>query len=210
LYTAGSNYVDDQINRLVVELKQKDLYDETLILITSDHGEMFNEYEIPDDLAVQHPNNLSDYITRVPLVFAGGSLPNRTINGIASGIDIAPTIASLVGIDVPDKWEGVIIDSNEYKQRNHVYSVTGCGKRQDNKDREDIPRDTLHVSLRTTDDAVLWWSGGVKSPEFYDRTEHHSDPTIREIKVKNMNPADKSEYIDVISEKFPKKIGRCI
>lgn len=207
LYDAATRYVDDQIERLVEQLRARRLWDETVLVVTSDHGEMFDDRPIPDDYAFKHPNYLCDYVTHVPLVFAGGGLPDERIGGVASGMDVAPTIGTLVGAGVPAEWNGDVIGGPEYAERAYVHSVSGRGVRGDHSPGE-IQSNVLHASLRTAEETVLWWSGSAHGPEFYDREATHDDPTVHETAVDPDAVPNGDAYVEAVAERFGEAAAR--
>lgn len=94
LYLGEVRYVDDQLGKLMNHLKKKGLYDQTLIFVTSDHGEEFGEHE-----GFFHGHSLYNELLRVPLivkmpgsVFKGRRVPNVTTTAIL------PTILELCEI----------------------------------------------------------------------------------------------------------------
>jgi arylsulfatase A-like enzyme len=200
LYEAGAHYIDDQIERLVETLKQRKEWEETVLIVTADHGELFGDCSLPDDYPWEHANFLYDYITHVPLVIAGGTVPKDTIGGVASGFDIAPTVARLLDIEVSNDWVGSPISSESYYDRDSVYSVTGRGSKQDMTESELIPPETLHVSLRSSEKAVLWWSGEHYGPETFERTDTHTDPTVHETPLEGA--IESTERIKQIEKEF--------
>jgi arylsulfatase A-like enzyme len=200
LYIGSAKYVDDQISRMITHIKSAGLWDETLLIVTSDHGEMFSERSIPDYYPFEHPSYLCDYVTHVPLVLASGALSNKTINKTISGIDIAPTIAAIAGAEIPDMWHGIPIESSKQDKRKHVYSVTGPGSRLTQKN-EGFPDSVMHASLRTECQTVLWWSDEQRSAEFYDRTKTHLDPTAHEMTISD-NKLINNCFIDIIESRF--------
>lgn len=206
LYIGCARYVDDQIARVVTEVKSRDLWEETLLVITSDHGEMFSERSIPDYYPFEHPSYLCDYITHVPLVFAGGTLSEDTIGGTVSGMDIAPTIATVVGAEIPDMWRGIPIGDSEHDKREHVYSVTDPGSRLIQKD-EGFPESVMHASLRTKNRAILWWSDATRESEFYERSQTHTDPTAHETPI-DVDDSSGKAYVDLIASRFSEVEGR--
>lgn len=167
LYLASARYVDDQIARLVDELKGASRWGDTLLIVTGDHGEMFGDHDIPDDIPLRHPNYLCESVTRVPLVFAGGAVESDRVTEPISGRDVPPTLVRTVGETPPESWDGRPLGEGG----SEALSVTGRGVKQDHQPGQEIPSDTLHASLRTDDYAVLWWSNGVRPPEFLKRTE---------------------------------------
>ena len=80
----------------------------TLVVFTSDHGESLGE--VHDKPYVGHTHALWDEVVRVPLVMAGPGVRENDVvsDGLAELVDVAPTIALLVGIPVEPawKWEG--------------------------------------------------------------------------------------------------------
>ncbi len=95
LYAAEIASLDASIARLLEELTRLGIKDETLLLLTADHGEAFGEpgyYE--------HPRFLSDVLTRVPLIVAGAGVSSRpAVDSPVSTLDIAPTIAKAFDVD---------------------------------------------------------------------------------------------------------------
>jgi arylsulfatase A-like enzyme len=80
----------------------------TLVVFSSDHGESLGE--VRDRPYLGHNQALWDEIVRVPLVMAGPGVQENEVrsDGLAELIDVAPTIATLLGIAVEPawKWEG--------------------------------------------------------------------------------------------------------
>jgi len=101
LYDGGIASVDAQIRRLVDELKARGRYHDTLLVITSDHGE-----ELWDHGRTGHGYNLFDENLRVPLIVHHPSLPSMRVADLVRSFDIAPTITELLGAKTPDAWQG--------------------------------------------------------------------------------------------------------
>jgi len=98
LYDAEVRYVDDNVGRLVTTLKELGIYDESLIILTSDHGEEFWEHG-----RFEHGHSLYDELVGVPLLikppkFAG----HKRCDEVVSNGSIMPTVTELCGIEVPD------------------------------------------------------------------------------------------------------------
>ena len=96
--------VDRQIGRLLDGLAERGLADDTLVVITGDHGEAFGD---PHD-TYGHGRRLYQENVNVPLIlwnpkmFAGG-LRSQTIGG---HVDISPTLMDILGLPVPQAWQG--------------------------------------------------------------------------------------------------------
>ena len=97
LYDGEINYTDDIfIKPLIRKLKDLGLYDKTLIIFTSDHGEEFYEHK-----GWGHGINHYNEQIRVPLIikFPGEKYRGKKIKARVGLIDIVPTILDVAGID---------------------------------------------------------------------------------------------------------------
>lgn len=74
LYDQEVRYVDHCIGKLIAFLRQNNLYDQTSIILTSDHGEMFWEHD-----RLSHPTELYDELLRVPLIVKGPDVPSDSV-----------------------------------------------------------------------------------------------------------------------------------
>lgn len=103
LYDGEIRFVDEAgVGRLVKMLEKRGLLDDTLLVITADHGEEFFEHG-----EFGHRLNLHDTSLRIPLIFrAPGHIPAGRVVGEQVGIiDIMPTILSVIGL--PPSPEGM-------------------------------------------------------------------------------------------------------
>ena len=103
LYDGEISYWDAEFGKLVTGLKERGLYDELTIVITSDHGEEFNEHG-----GFWHGTTLYDEQVRVPLLV---KLPNGRRGGTVvrhwvQSIDLMPTVLRELGVDVPAGVQG--------------------------------------------------------------------------------------------------------
>lgn len=93
-YDAGIAYTDEQIGVLFDNLRQQGVYDDTLIIITADHGEAFGEHQLMD-----HGVSVYEDQIRVPLIIKwprGVKPPDAA--GQASGVDLMPTVLDVAGL----------------------------------------------------------------------------------------------------------------
>ncbi len=105
LYDGKVHFVDRYVGKLMDHLKQTGLDQNTLVVLTSDHGEML--YSHPDDFLTFDHRSLYDPVMHVPLIMSGPGLPKgKVIDAIASNLDTAPTILNLTGIAPPADAEG--------------------------------------------------------------------------------------------------------
>ncbi len=103
-YDAEIADFDSCFDDLLDFLKDNHLYDNTLIVLTSDHGEEFYEHG-----AWEHGHSLFQEIIHVPLIV---KLPDNksagaVLNGTCSHVDILPTILELVGINPWQHLQGI-------------------------------------------------------------------------------------------------------
>ncbi len=103
-YHAEVRYVDAEIGRLLAALRQYQLADRTLVVVTSDHGEGLGEHQ-----ETTHSYFVYDTTMRVPLIFwAPRLIPEpRRVRDLVRLIDVAPTILDLVGLPPPAEIQGV-------------------------------------------------------------------------------------------------------
>jgi arylsulfatase A-like enzyme len=103
LYDSELAYNDDEIGELVAALKAHDLYDDTLILVTSDHGEEFGEHG-----SSRHGKTLYEDLLHIPGIvkLPGSRSAGQRSAALASNLDLAPTILDAVGVPVPGAMQG--------------------------------------------------------------------------------------------------------
>jgi arylsulfatase A-like enzyme len=104
-YDVEIRSVDAALGVLVADLKRRGLYDRTLLIVTSDHGEEFGEH----GKMGWHSHTLHDELLRVPLVvkFPGSWRAGTSLDAQVRGIDVAPTVMSVARIAIPPAFEGV-------------------------------------------------------------------------------------------------------
>lgn len=97
-YYAESKRFDQMIEKAVALLKKKGIYDQTLIVITSDNGMPFPRVKA----------NAYDMSTNIPLIIRWGDhfIKGKRLNEFVSLIDLAPTFLSAAGVLVPAAMQG--------------------------------------------------------------------------------------------------------
>jgi arylsulfatase A-like enzyme len=98
LYDGEVAHVDDHIGRLLAHVEALDLTEQTLVIVTADHGE-----ELLEHGAWGHGHTLYEEAVRVPLIMAGPSITpqRRVVSDPVSLVDVMPTLGSLVGVPMP-------------------------------------------------------------------------------------------------------------
>ncbi len=104
LYDSGIFYVDLELGRLLDELRAQGLYEETVVVVTADHGEAFLDHNLFMHQEVYDP------LIRVPLIMrlprSPGSAGGHTVDSEVLLEDVAPTLLELAGAGVPEIWTG--------------------------------------------------------------------------------------------------------
>lgn len=103
-YRNALRYADLALEQLLIGLKERQLYDNTVFLFLGDHGEAFHQH--PGNYG--HTFHLYEENVRVPyLIHAPGLVEKpRRLRRLASLIDTGPTILDLLGIAPPGAWQG--------------------------------------------------------------------------------------------------------
>jgi choline-sulfatase len=100
-YDSEVAYTDKMVGRVLEAIAAAPYADRTAIIVTADHGEMLGEHG-----AVRHGFSTYEEEMRVPLLlYLPGRAPAR-VTAPRSAIDLAPTIAELFGVKVPEGWRG--------------------------------------------------------------------------------------------------------
>ena len=92
-YDGGVRAADEMVGRLLDHLDDRGLRDDTVILVTSDHGK-----EIGDRNQVRHGHSLQEEMVHVPLWLSAPGLKPGVIDSPKSLIDVAPTLIELLGL----------------------------------------------------------------------------------------------------------------
>lgn len=101
-YFAAVTGVDENFGRLLQKLKDDGLYDDTIIVLTADHGELLCAHRLWSK-HVWYEESVA-----VPFIIKYGDryIKGRT-ESVLNGVDIMPTILSLMGLPIPNTVEGV-------------------------------------------------------------------------------------------------------
>jgi arylsulfatase A-like enzyme len=92
LYDGATRYIDSQIGRVLQGLKDLGLYKDTLIILTSDHGEGLGQH------GVWGHGTVYDHTVYVPIILKHPDLPQRkAVDGYVQHVDLFPTIQEITG-----------------------------------------------------------------------------------------------------------------
>jgi arylsulfatase A-like enzyme len=105
LYAAEVAYADREVGRLLALVRDLELLNRTLVVLTADHGESLTEH----GYFFNHSASLHEPVLRVPLIlrFPEGRWAGRRISRIAGLVDVAPTIREVLGLRAPRRMDGL-------------------------------------------------------------------------------------------------------
>ena len=101
LYDAAIWDADRQLARLVEQLRELQLLEDTLLIVVSDHGE-----ELFDHGRSGHGFTLFEENLRVPLLLRHASLAPVRVAAPVGLVDLAPTVVDVLGLAAPESWQG--------------------------------------------------------------------------------------------------------
>ena len=128
-YMAAINRLDENVGRLVAKLKEKGLYENTILIYTSDHGSHFKTRNL------EYKRSCHDSATHTPLIIRGGPFQGgKKEDRLVSLIDLPPTMLDLAGIPIPKSYMGHSLVrelTGEEPERDCVFiqiSESQCGR----------------------------------------------------------------------------------
>lgn len=100
-YYAATTYSDAQIARVLDALERLGLADNTVVIVSSDHGWSLGDHTL------WNKHSLFNLATQSPLIVrAPGASSNTRVSGVVEYLDIYPTVVELAGLPVPDHLQG--------------------------------------------------------------------------------------------------------
>jgi arylsulfatase A-like enzyme len=104
-YDTGIHYADHYVGKLVEDLKRLGIYEDTAIVISSDHGENHGELNVWGD------HQTADYVcNRIPLIVRWPGITDSQAGEVREGLhynlDLTATLADLAGAEAPAVWNG--------------------------------------------------------------------------------------------------------
>ena len=129
-YLGMLRLLDDQLARLVTYMKQKGLYENTVIVYLADHGDYLMDYGLQGK-GIGMPESL----IRIPMVWSGGGVRARNQHHTAfvSDADIMPTFCEAIGAEIPHGVQGrslwPLLEGKDYPEEEFrsIYSEVGFG-----------------------------------------------------------------------------------
>jgi arylsulfatase A-like enzyme len=109
-YDGGVAAADELVGRLVAALRDRQLLAETIVIVTSDHGEEFWDHA---NRAAYHGHTLYNELLHVPLVWYDPALARRGVRVVdpVSLVDIVPTVLARLGLPPAADLDGIDVGS---------------------------------------------------------------------------------------------------
>ncbi len=118
-YDAEIRYMDEHIGALLDDLRQRGLYENTWIIVLSDHGELMGDATLGGGPRTGHGHSLSEAEIHIPLIVkrpgshAAKRPPGGTIDARVQQTDVLPTLLEALGLPVPEGVQGRPFDAPE-------------------------------------------------------------------------------------------------
>ena len=120
-YLNAVRSTDAFIAQLERGLNEMNVADDTIVVITGDHGEAFGEHG-----QLAHGFTAYDEELHIPLVVVDPRNPHESrIESIGRQIDVAPTLLGLLGYDEPESWQGTNLLGGYLPERAYLFSSSG-------------------------------------------------------------------------------------
>lgn len=140
LYYGNCRYIDDQLSRVFALLEELGIREDTIICFTSDHGDYLGEHGL-----MHKSPTVYDCLTKIPFIWwwPGHIAPGqRCAELVEAGVDLAPTIYDLCGIQHPPGMQGIslaraLLGQESYPERDACFCEVGIEESQ--LTPEDIP-----------------------------------------------------------------------
>jgi len=143
LYDGQVKQLDDYMGQLTEKMKKWGILDNTVIIITSDHGEELFEHGFVGHASTSLNAKLHDEIIHIPLIiWWPKKVKHRVVDELAQQIDIMPTILDMLGLPPSEGLQGYsLLPSIQDKSANNlrpVFCETILGGYQSTKEMEEI------------------------------------------------------------------------
>ncbi len=168
-FDIGLSHLDRQVGRLMKQLEQAGLADNTYLIFTADHG---SETQNPQRrVGAELPLMFFDEFLRVPNIVVGPDIDPRRIDALTSHLDLGPTICDLAGLTPPPAFRGLSLAQRRNRPEEQVLSEnTGRGSC-------DLVNKTIYIGARTPTMKVVYEAEAetVREREVYDIEKDHRE-----------------------------------
>lgn len=189
-YDAEIKYTDSEVGKVLDYLKASKLLENTIVVITADHGESLGE----NNYYFEHGMLVNEGTIHIPLVIRHPDLKNHMVfDSLMQSTDIAPTILNFLGINSLTNTDGInfskLIYQNKTKDdlHNYIYSCTPYGYKD------------FYETIRTKNDKIVR-----KDEQEYSYFDLTNDITETNNKYQESNQAYLDKQTSLLSS-FGKK-----
>jgi arylsulfatase A-like enzyme len=155
LYDAEIRYMDHEIGKLFEALRASGRFAGALIVVVSDHGELFQEHGL-----IQHGYWLYEELIRAPMIvrLPGAKRAGEVDDSMVSGVDVLPLIAREVGLSLPPEIDGMAVGEREtlVAQYHHNPSIAEVRGRRVDRDLVAVVRWPWKLILSDQGQAELY------------------------------------------------------
>ena len=180
-YYACASFIDDQIGLMLEALEESGQADNTIVILTSDHGFHLGEHGMWSKISLFEQATRVPMIVRIPGVTVGA-----TCGEIVELVDLYPTLCDMVGLDLPhEKLEGIsflpLVETPDIAWKKAAFILCRQGKH-------------LGRSIRTKSHRYTEWI------DYADRDDDHAIVRFTELyhldldELEQVNLANRIEY----------------
>lgn len=130
VYAGLVRLLDDCVGRIIDELKAQGIYDDTLLIFTSDHGEMLGSHCLWQKMCMYEESVRTPLFLKFPDRFNTG---DGDSNALVSAIDIVPTLCDYLDIPIPEGVAGTsllpLVQGGQLKRERLFIQFDGNGAR---------------------------------------------------------------------------------
>lgn len=161
--------IDDQLGKLITYLKEEGLYENTLIIYTSDQGYFLGEHGFFDKRFIYEPSLRMPTVVKMP----AKEKANYREGALLLNVDFAPTLLAMAGLPVPESMQGKSFLSllKEGKQDSYTSRDAIYYRYWTNNDQR-----PAHFGIRTTRYKLVYFYGLEEGAwELYDLLKDPSE-----------------------------------
>ena len=177
-YVASASWTDSQVGRILAKLKELKLEDNTIVVLTGDHGYQLGEH------GLWAKQTLFEGSCQVPLIVAAPGVKPAVCKGLVEQVDIYPTLTGLAGLKTPASVQGRSLQPL-------LADPSGKGKQVVFSTMVSTHTKLMGHSVRTDRFRYIEWDEGRGGRQLYD---HQTDPQ------ENQNLAKRTEHAALVAQ----------
>jgi arylsulfatase A-like enzyme len=178
LYDGQIRYIDENIQIILSFLQREHLFENTVVIVTSDYGEEFWEHN-----NYEHGHTLYNEVLRVPLIISGGTIEPAAVTAGVSLIDVLPTVLDIAGIPVDSlNLQGVsLLKTVHHNDNSRVLPVFSTGTLY-GSEKYCLVRDSKKMIVTSDRNERKWdligYTNGSKSELYNVRNDAHEQENL--------------------------------